>query len=341
MNHKVNVANLFLRSLSPAKETPHDAVLLVGSVSRNIQTLDSDIDLIVLQKHRKRYSSKCLGFNGEKINIEFYNYDVFVKKYSSNFYNEYDLRICGRIACSQVLFGRNEIIRNLIRKCSKATLKRKDTIKLFSSLHSLLVIKLQNLSYQSTIWLLQNLTLNLSKLSLNITRGKFQKPKWLYSDLLNTKNVELINLFKTVFFLNSPPKHLNKFLLELSKEIETIAKNLELPDFYSPLTVKFSTNFNYYYLRKTYLDSISLEKAGKLLDCLFVRQFCLRLIYIMIEESGIESSILKQRICDYFITEKKVKITKKWLDHIEQMYKQLYFAYTSKWKSLKRLDSQP
>lgn len=175
------------------------AVLLVGSLARGIESVDSDIDLVVICEGSAPARPKA-EFAGTKVGIEWYGVD----KCGSPSPQACDLRVLrnvGRLQTCLVLFSRWQHLGDLLGACHQCVLQPDDAIELLAitGLSLQRVVRSRSLCHEDRVWLAQSASEALSKLALSLSFPRFQKPKWVMHDLESTDREELLQATSALF----------------------------------------------------------------------------------------------------------------------------------------------
>lgn len=171
------------------------AVVHVGSSAVGLVTPNSDIDLIVIVKQPPRVGQLTV-FAGEKnVDIQFIDITWFGALKESRFLDLQCLREAGRLATGVVLFNRLPFMEDCLKGAAASVLSPIDACLLLSHALNLRGAKFDSSEF---IWELFSGVLSLSILAATFSSSKYQKPKWIASNLKKGGFAPLLDLILSI-----------------------------------------------------------------------------------------------------------------------------------------------
>lgn len=171
------------------------AVVHVGSSAVGLVTPNSDIDLIVIVKQPPRVGQLTVLAVEKKVDIQFIDITWFSALKETRFLDLQCLREAGRLANGVVLFNRLPFLQDSLKGAAASVLSPIDARLLLSPALNLRGAKSDS---REIIWELISGALSLSILAATFSPSKYQKPKWIASNLEKGRFVPLLDLILSI-----------------------------------------------------------------------------------------------------------------------------------------------
>ncbi len=170
------------------------AAFLVGSAASGKGTVDSDIDIAVIGPLHSRAQTWETCFAGRPVELVYYSAEDFERWPLVPLLDHPALRIAGRLTTGRLLWEDWPFLEDAKQRWKNAILAPDCAGRLFETAS-------QNLQYASSavvtedeadrLWALLGALGALATLKLDMTDGRFQKPKWVLQSLSSSNSFDL------------------------------------------------------------------------------------------------------------------------------------------------------
>jgi hypothetical protein len=259
------------------------AVLLIGSVAREIDSEDSDVDLAVFTQSIPGSAITTEVVEGTRVGIERFCTQGFPAAPSTPLLHLQELRDAGRFVTGKVLYSRWERLPEVRQAWLDALLHPDEAAELFGLAATYLNLDRIRAcpSVPDRLWMIQGAVSALATLALSIGQVRFQKPKWVVRDLTLEKQAELLKGIRRFYFGKKVDAAFAQEVLGATKKELLAGLGLVgLP----PLTIVENMYDRYPYVYRTFHDALSLERDGDFEGCVYTSLYSLRLLNALLQD---------------------------------------------------------
>ena len=264
--------------------------MLVGSLAHGRPSEDSDVDLAVLLAGNSRPDMRCEWRDGQMIGYEYFLLDELTGLPSVPLLHPMELREAGRLATGQILYSTGCEIDSIIGRLRRSLLHPADSRDLFQDIgRALHAVEIDSsLPLSRRLWILQGVLSGLAILSLNLIPIRYQKSKWVVQDLAQTSDPALLEALRLLF----PPREeshsgASSLIDQCTQAVEDGFVRLGI----QPETYEYGGDYDLDYVRRTYLDAVSLFHDDQWTACGFTGTTAFRLLSTLLEHRQVLTGV--------------------------------------------------
>jgi len=274
-----------------------DLVLLMGSVARGIESLDSDVDLALFTDSNPQSFINTRRIRDTLVEVNIYCTHRVAKGPKTPLLSLQDLREAGRFSTAEVLFTRWNHLEEAQAAWLKALLHPQEVASLFTLAAMCLDSdRLKSCSCAADrLWMIQGAASALATLSLSLYPFRFQKPKWLVHDLKEAKLSKLLDQVRVLYLLDQWDAENAEMLLGvIERQLLAGLKLGGLP----PLILGENMDDRYFYTYRTFRDAVSLCNDGDFEGSAYTALYAIRLLNATLQDSSALLAPVKQEEVD-------------------------------------------
>ena len=181
------------------------AVLIVGSVAREISVGDSDVDLAVFLSSYEGPQWQRIQHGGVDVDIERYSGPHFLQNSAGLLLGPKELREAGRFSHAKLVHLQWSSFPLLQRRWANSVAHPDYAAELFANAaHAVVYCNSPDLDSHDRYWSIQGSVAALVTIALDLTSVRFQKPKWVVTDAekhLQLRFPLLLETFQSIFHL--------------------------------------------------------------------------------------------------------------------------------------------